>query len=108
MRMLTLILVVCGLLASTTPSFAQDISCTGTVGGGATATAINGNVTVPPGASCTLEFVNVAGSVQVQPGGSLLVSAYDEPSTIGGNVVANRCVSALLAGQCDRRGKCTS
>jgi hypothetical protein len=77
---------------------AQDINCTGTVGGGASVTAVNGNVTVPGGASCTLQFVNVSGSVQVQLGGSLLIAAYDEPSTIGGNVRANKCASALIEG----------
>ena len=98
MRMLALILAVVGLLGSASASSAQDINCTGTVGGGATATAVNGNVTVAGGASCILQFVNVTGSVQVQPGGSLLIAAYDEPSTIGGNIQANKCASALLEG----------
>jgi hypothetical protein len=98
MPLLAFILVVFGLLGSASASFAQDINCTGTVGGGATATAVNGNVTVPGGASCTLQFVNVSGSVQVQPGGSLVIAAYDEPSTISGNVRANKCASALIEG----------
>ena len=40
----------------------------------------------------------MTGNVTVQPGGSLLIMAYLEPSTIGGNVQANNCVSTLLEG----------
>jgi hypothetical protein len=97
-----------------------DINCSGMVGSltyPATVTTIDGNVTVPNGASCTLYAVNVTGNVQTQPGGSLtmdyvsvngnvqvqnggtlLLSAYDEPSTIGGNVQADNCASAMLEG----------
>jgi len=75
-----------------------DTSCTGTLGGAATVTTVKGNVTVPKNASCTLDFVNVTGNVQVSQGASLLVAAYDEPSTIGGNVEADHCKSLLLEG----------
>ena len=74
------------------------------MGGGATVTTINGNVTVPNGTSCTLQFVNVTGNVTVQLGGSLLITAYLEPSTIGGNVRASNCVSTLLEGNVSVKG----
>jgi len=80
-------LAVAAMLGGGSVSHAQSINCTGTVGGAATLTTINGNVIVPGGAACTLEFVDVAGNVTVQPGGSLLISsrrqsaATSRPST---------------------------
>jgi feruloyl esterase len=59
---------------------------------------IAGNVTVPANASCTLDTVGISGNVQVQQNASLTVQAYDEPSSIGGNVQANNCSFALLEG----------
>ena len=53
MRMLALAVTVAALLCSASVSNAQNISCSGTVGGGAAVTTVNGNVTVPSGASCT-------------------------------------------------------
>ena len=100
---LALALVVV-LLGGASVSHAQNINCASTVGGGATVTTINGNVTVPNGASCTLQFVNVTGNVTVQLGGSLLITAYLEPSTIGGNVQASNCVSTLLEGNVSVKG----
>ncbi|HZF18282.1 MAG TPA: hypothetical protein VE008_01100, partial [Burkholderiales bacterium] len=38
-----------------------DVICSGTLGGGSTVTNIKGDVTVPEKASCTLNFVTVAG-----------------------------------------------
>ena len=54
---LALVLAAAALFGGASASTPQNISCTGTVGGGATVTTINGNITVPSGASCTLEFV---------------------------------------------------
>lgn len=102
MRMLAL--AVAALFASVSISHAQNINCTGTVGVGATVTTINGNVSVPAGASCTLLFVNVTGNVQVQRLGSLLITAYDEPSTIGGKVKSDNCASTLLEGNVTVKG----
>ena len=79
-------------------AWAGNVTCTGAMGPAAAVTTIDGNVTVPANASCTLDFVNVAGNVQVQTGGKLLISAYDEPSTIGGNVQGTACASVLLEG----------
>jgi Tannase and feruloyl esterase/FG-GAP-like repeat len=81
-----------------TPAARADITCTGTVGGASSVTTINGNVVVPNGASCTLSFVNVTGNVTAGLGSTLLINAYLEPSTIGGNVTATGCASALLEG----------
>jgi hypothetical protein len=75
-----------------------DIGCTGTVGGGATVTTVEGNVIVRGHSTCTLAFVDIKGDVEVEQGGSLLIEAYDEPSTIGGDVRADHCGSVLLEG----------
>jgi hypothetical protein len=99
-RLLVLIIL---LLAATqlrgpTAARASDMSCSGLIGGGRTVTHIDGNVTVPAGTSCTLSFVNIAGSVGVGQNATLVVSAYTEPSEIGGNIEANNCNSVLLQG----------
>jgi Tannase and feruloyl esterase len=101
---LALVLAIAALSGGAPASYAQNINCSGTVGGGAAVTNIAGNVTVLGGASCTLEFVNITGNITVQPGGSLLVAAYLEPSTIGGNVVATNCGSTLLEGNVTVKG----
>ena len=95
---LAFVMAVATSLLGGAPSARADVSCSGTVGGAATVTNVNGNVTVPAGASCTLNFVNVTGNVTTGAGSSLLITAYTEPSTIGGNVVAVGCVSAFLQG----------
>jgi feruloyl esterase len=92
------VMAVAVTLLAGAQSARADISCSGTVGGASTVTNVNGNVTVPAGASCTLSFVNVTGNVTTGAGSTLLITAYTEPSTIGGNVVAVGCVSALLQG----------
>lgn len=98
MRVLALAVTVAALFCGASVSYAQNINCRGTVGGGAAVTTVNGNVTVPSRASCTLEFVDVTGNVTVQLRGSLLITAYDEPSTIASSVEANSCISTLLEG----------
>jgi Tannase and feruloyl esterase len=99
------LLLLVFVLAASTSAFAQDdhyggnVTCTGVMSGGASGPLnINGNVIVPDHASCTLSFVNVRGNVQTGHGSSLLITAYTEPSTIGGNVIAIQCNSALLEG----------
>jgi hypothetical protein len=54
--------------------------------------------TLPAGTSCTLSFVDITGSVGVGQNATLVVSAYTEPSEIGGNIEANNCNSVLLQG----------
>jgi hypothetical protein len=41
---------VAALFGGASVSYAQNINCTGTVGGGSAVTTVNGNVTVPSGA----------------------------------------------------------
>ena len=64
-RMTTrLIFVLAILLAVVTQCFASDLSCSGPVGGGATVTNINGDVSVSHGKSCTLRFMSITGNGQ--------------------------------------------
>lgn len=74
-----------------------DITCRGALTG-----VVDGNVTVPDGASCTLGSAytgaDVRGNVTVGRNASLLVAARQYPSTIAGNVSATQCTSALLDG----------
>jgi hypothetical protein len=84
-----------------------DTTCIGMLQG-----TVNGDVIVPPGQSCTLSLADVKGNVLVQNNASLLVDGYDEPSAIGGNVIAANCASALLEGNVSvdgnvRIGNCT-
>ena len=97
---LTLVMAVATTLFVGTPTAqAADVSCTGVMSGDASGPLnINGNVTVPGGANCTLSFVNVTGNVQAKQGSTLLINGYTEPSTVGGNVLATNCYSALLEG----------
>ena len=97
-------LVIIATLGSASSLHAQNLVCVGTVGGAVGLTTINGNVIVPSGATCTLGFVEVTGNVDVGQGGSLLISAYDEPSTISGSVEAAKCASALLEGNVTVKG----
>jgi hypothetical protein len=78
---LTILLSAASQLCGPTAARA-DMSCSGLIGGGRTVTTINGNVTVPAGAWCTLSFVNIAGNVGVGQNATLVVSAYTEPSEI--------------------------
>jgi feruloyl esterase len=77
---------------------ASDRTCSGLVGGQSTVTTINGNVAVPDDGYCTLSFVDITGNVRVGRNATLIVSAYTEPSTIGGNIVGTNCNSVLLNG----------
>jgi hypothetical protein len=98
------------VMAATATSFAReeersdreasraDVICSGKLGGGSTVTNIRGDVTVPQKASCTLDFVTIAGDVRVRKGASLVVTAYTEPSTIRGDIRAHDCGAVLLQG----------
>src|SRR6516225_1639569 len=98
--LLTLVMAAATTFFAGTPTaWAADVTCTSMMSGGASGPLnINGNVIVPSGANCTLSFVNVSGNVQTKQGSTLLISAYAEPSTIGGNIEANNCYSVLLEG----------
>src|SRR5947209_18791873 len=92
------------LLAAPSQARAHDATCSGLIGGQPTLTTITGNVVVPSGSSCTLSFVNVTGNVRVGSNATLTVSAYTEPSTIGGNIEAANCKSVLLNGNVEVGG----
>jgi hypothetical protein len=92
------LLAVIQCLVAQPQARASDMSCSGLIGGGRAVTNINGNVTVPAGTSCTLSFVNITGNVGVGQNATLVVSAYTEPSEIGGNIEANNCNSVLVQG----------
>ena len=98
--LLTLVMAAATTFFAGVPTaWAANVTCTGPMSGGASGPLnIDGNVTVPQGANCTLTFVNVTGNVQADKGSTLLIDGYTEPSTIGGNVHANNCYSALLQG----------
>src|ERR1700722_15988124 len=97
--LLTLVMAAATTFVGAPTAWAANVTCTGMMGGDASGPlGINGNVIVPTNAHCTLSFVNVTGNVQAIPGSNLLITAYTEPSTIGGNVEATNCYSALLEG----------
>ena len=98
LSVLAVVFAVGTALFGGTSSARADVTCSGTVGGAATVTTINGNVTVPAGASCVLSFVNVTGNVTTGAASNLVINGYLEPSTIGGSVTAVGCGSALLEG----------
>src|SRR6266436_10049602 len=91
-------------LAAPPPAAASDMTCSGLVGGQATVTNIDGNVTVPNGSYCMLSFVDIEGHVRVGHNATLVVSAYTEPSTIDGNIEATNCKSVLLNGNVEVGG----
>ncbi|MCL2429176.1 MAG: tannase/feruloyl esterase family alpha/beta hydrolase, partial [Alphaproteobacteria bacterium] len=93
------------LLSATARCYADDprgrgaeTDCAGLIGGGSTVTTINGSVIVAEGRSCTLSFVTVTGDVRIGRDATLIVSAYAEPSEIGGDVEGRDCGSVLLQG----------
>jgi Tannase and feruloyl esterase len=93
-----------GFFAAPPQAVAGNVTCSGLIGGQSTVTNIDGNVTVPAGKYCTLSFVNIAGNVHVGNNATLIVSAYAEPSTIGGNIEAANCNSTLLNGNVEVDG----
>ena len=76
-----------------TASVARATTCSGTLTG-----AVPDSVVVPAGATCVIQGAAIAGGIDVGHGGTLVVSGYLEPSTVGGDVEASRCASALLKG----------
>jgi hypothetical protein len=88
-----LVTALSALVGGASAAHAANTSCTGTLNG-----SITGNIVVPNGASCTLSDATVTGNVQVQQNASLTIDATQQPTTIGGNVEAINCASALLEG----------
>src|SRR5207302_7116840 len=102
--MLAFVMAATTTFGGTPTAQAADVICSGKLGGGSTVTNIRGNVSVPEKASCTLDFVTVAGNVHVRKGASLVVTAYTEPSTIRGDIRAHNCGSVLLQGNVTVQG----
>jgi pimeloyl-ACP methyl ester carboxylesterase len=96
MRTLAVALTICvvALFCDAPVASADDTTCSGVIKG----TAVTGNVIVPKNASCILDTTSVTGDVLVLENANLSVQAYVEPSTIGGNVLADHCASTLLEG----------
>src|SRR5262245_66385905 len=80
-------------LRGDTSTVRADMNCTSTLTG-----TIQGNVNVPKGASCTISFANISGNISVSRDGSLVINAYNEASTITGDIQADRCGSVHLGG----------
>ena len=94
------LLLALGILVSaTTQSLAGgSTACSGQIGGGPAVTAIDGDLAVPDGMSCTLSFVTVTGDIRVGRGATLTISATTEPSSIGGSIEARGCNAVVLQG----------
>ena len=80
--LLTLVMAAATTFFAGTPTaWAADVSCTGAMSGDASGPLnINGNVTVPSGANCTLSFVNVTGNVQAKRSACLQRTLWLPPS----------------------------
>ena len=96
---LTFVMAVAATLLTGTGSARADISCSGTVGGGASVTNVSGNVNVPAGASLGPQLRECeAAASRWQAAPACLSMAYTEPSTIGGSITAAGCASTYLEG----------
>ena len=68
---------------------AGNVTCQGVLSG-----PVTGNVLVPKGAECSLEFADVSGNVTAQTDATVSVLG----STVGGNYTCNNCEQAHLEG----------
>ena len=89
----SVILLCAALLLGGAPAAAAEIMCNGSLTG-----KIAGDLVVPAGAGCTLYQARVSGDVRVMQNATLLVDGREEWTSIGGNVTAAGCASALLDG----------
>jgi hypothetical protein len=100
------LVVVGAVLVSAPSATAAGGQCTGTMTG-----TINGNVLVPPGASCLLSAAHVIGSVTVGAGATLTgtgstidqnLSATDAANVLflGGHIGGNVAITGLTGGGC--------
>jgi hypothetical protein len=88
-RMLCLAGLVCSaaVLALAPAASAGNVTCDGVLSG-----PISGNVVVPTGADCELQFAEVSGNVIAQTGATVSVLG----STVGGNYTCNECEQSHL------------
>ena len=85
MKTLAMIPLALGIVLAAVPAArADDTSCTEPLSG-----AINGNVVVPEGATCSLHDATVTGNVLVGKGARLLMIAG--PVTIAGDLLGIQC-----------------
>jgi feruloyl esterase len=89
----SVILLCAALLLGGARATAAEIVCNGSLTG-----TIAANLVVPAGAGCMLYQARVSGDVRVMQDATLLVDGREEWTSIGGNVTAAGCVSALLDG----------
>ena len=96
---LTLALAAASLLGGASTARA-DTNCTRTLGGAAMVTTVNGNITVPKGASCTISFANISGNISVsqdtRPWLSTLTTSRPRSAAISKAITANRCYSKAM------------
>src|ERR1700752_1235961 len=88
-----LLFLISALALAVNASPAHAATCAGALSG-----PVAGDVVVPSGVTCTIQSANIAGGIDVEHGGSLLVQGYLEPTTVGGGIRARDCGSALLEG----------
>jgi hypothetical protein len=81
------------LAAAFTVSAAHATSCSGTLSG-----SVSDDVVVPSGGQCTVLNATIGGDIDVEAGATLVVNGYLEPTTVGGDIRARHCSSALLEG----------
>ena len=90
-RMLCLAGLVCSaaVLAWAPAAAAGNVTCEGVLSG-----SVGGNVIVPNGAECSLDFADVSGNVIAQIDATVSILG----STVGGNYTCNNCEQAHLEG----------
>jgi hypothetical protein len=76
----------------------HETTCTGHVG----AVTIHGNLKVPAGVDCILDFTTVTGSVHVKPGGALAALSV----TIGGSIISHRARYVAIADCIEQHPSC--
>ncbi len=88
-RMLCLAGLVCSaaVLVWVPAAAAGNVTCEGLLSG-----PVTGNVVVPKGAECALEFADVSGNVTAQIGATVSILG----STVGGNYTCNNCEQSHL------------
>src|SRR5436309_3419762 len=83
-----------GFLLSVVTSIAPGLASAGptTCMGPLANSTVNGDLVVPPGATCTLDHVRITGNVTVQTNAALFVTTFTGlDTTVGGNITANGC-----------------
>jgi hypothetical protein len=93
-KALVVVLVGLGVLSGGTAAYAMDRECVGTIG----AVTVNDNLTVPEGATCSLEGTRVRGNVDVEEGATLLATGASVLGNVDGDGAAGVSLSDSLVG----------